>query len=168
MAIAKDQIFKEIRPKIPNWLNEEDREELMEEIGDYVVTAMLDKMGDGESPVDGVGKFKNLSKDYAANEKGGDDTPNLSLMGDMWGALTYEVEFDRVKVGIFDPDEAVKAYGHNTGFKGHPWLEGKAPQRKFIPDKNESFIQEIQDGIKMIVEEFIEYAREDSEEASGA
>jgi hypothetical protein len=167
MGIQKDQVFKEIRPKIPNWLDEDEKRELLEEIGDYVTTTILDLVGDGVSPVNGFGEFKSLSEEYA--KKKGTDLANLELEGDMLSALTYEVEEGNwsVKVGIFEPDEAIKLYGHNTGFKGHPWLEGKAPQRKVIPDKKEQFVGEIQDGIELIIEEFID-ARQNSEEASGA
>lgn len=167
MGIAKDQIFKEIRPKLPAWLEEDEREELLEEIGDYVVTTMLDKLGDGISPVEGGGQFRQLSEDYADSEKGGDRTANMELEGDMLSALTYEINFDRVRIGIFEPDQAIKAYGHTTGFEGHPFLEGKAPKRKIIPGAKESFVSEIQEGIDSLIEEFLD-ARKDSEATGGA
>lgn len=125
---------------------------------------MLDIVGDGESPVEGFGSFRKLSKDYAKLK--GTSLANLELEGDMLSALTYEVEEGNwsVKVGVFDPEEAIKLYGHNTGFKGHPWLEGKAPQRKVVPDKKENFVSQISQGIDDIIQEALD-AREDSETA---
>lgn len=106
-----------------------------------------------------------MSADYAAEK--GTDLANLELEGDMLSALTFEVDeaAGTVKVGVFDSSEAIKLYGHNTGFKGHPWLEGKAPQRKVIPAKNESFVQDINDGIRTIVEEYLDNASENTETA---
>lgn len=167
MAITKTEVWTELRPRLPSYLDEDERIELMEEIGDYVVTTVLDYLGDGESPVDGQGAFKKLSQGYSTKEKGGDDTPNLELNGDMLGALTYEADPYTVKIGIWDEDEAIKAYGHITGFKGHPWLEGKVAPRKIIPGTKEKFNSDIQDGISQIIEEFLD-ARQDSEEATGA
>jgi phage gpG-like protein len=165
--ITKTEVWKEIRPKLPTWLDEDERKELLEEIGDYVVTSVLDYLGDGKSPVMGEGEFRALSKKYADSEKGGDRTPNLELEGDMLSALTYEADAYSVKVGIWEPEEAIKAYGHITGMKGHDWLEGKVPKRKLIPGAKEKFESDIEDGINTIIEEYID-AREDSEAATGA
>jgi hypothetical protein len=156
-----------LRPKLPSYLDEDERIEVMEEIGDFVVTSMLDMIADGHSPVDGAGNFKNLTDKYANAEKGGDQTPNLDKEGDMLNALTFEADAYSVKMGIWDEDQAIKAYGHITGFKGHPWLDGKVAPRKLIPGAKESFNSEIQSGIDQIIEEFLS-AREDSEAASGA
>lgn len=150
--------------RIPSYLDEQEKKDLLSEVGDYLTTAVLDMVGDGSSPVSGFGDFASLSDDYA--KKKGTDLANLELEGDMLSALTFEVETanNSVKIGIFDEDEAIKLYGHNTGFKGHPWLEGKAPQRKVIPDVKESFKPELMDGVATIIEEFLD-AREDSETA---
>lgn len=166
MAITKTEIWKEIKPKLPSWLDEDERKELNEEIGDYVVTTMLDLLGDGVSPVTGAA-FTKLKDDYANKEKGGDNTPNLELEGDMLSALTYEADEYGVKIGIWEPEEAIKAYGHNTGFEGHPWLEGKVKPRKLIPNGKEKFASVINEGIDQIIQEFLD-AREDSEAAQSS
>lgn len=167
MAITKTEIWKEIKPKLPSWLDEEDRKELNEEIGDYVVTTMLDLLGDGVSPVTGTAFTNKLKQKYADQEKGGDNTPNMELEGDMLSALTYEADEFSVKIGIWEPDEAIKAYGHNTGFEGHPWLDGKVKPRKLIPSPKEKFASVINEGIDQIIQEFLD-AREDSEAAQGS
>jgi hypothetical protein len=159
-------MWKELKIKLPTWLDEDERLELNEEIGDYVVTTMLDLLGDGVSPVTGKG-FKALSKKYADDDKGGDTTANMELEGDMLSSLTYEADPYSVKIGIWDEDQAIKAYGHTTGMKGHPWLEGKVAERKIIPGAKESFAGTIQDGIDLLIEEFLD-ARQDSEAIEGA
>jgi phage gpG-like protein len=167
MAITKTEVWKELRPKLPNYLDEDERTELMEEIGDFVVTSMLDMIADGHSPVYGAGNFKNLTDKYANAEKGGDLTANMDLEGDLLNSITFEADAYSVKIGTWDKDQAIKAYGHITGFKGHKWLDGKVAPRKLIPNTKESFNSEIQSGIDQIIEEFLS-AREDSEAASGA
>lgn len=133
-----------------------------------MTTAVLDFLGDGFSPVDGAGAFKELSDDYADTMKGGNRTPNMEFEGDMLSALTYETDAYSVKIGIWDPDQAVKAYGHTTGMKGHKYLEGKAPVRKILPGDKEKFLPEIEEGIQTIIEEYLENAREDSEAFEGS
>ena len=158
MGINKDKIFKELDLKIlnlPSDLDPSEQEELMTEIGDYVLSEILDYVASGVSPVTG-NDFEKLTSPYADSEKGGDTTANLDLNGDMMRALEVKVEADKISVGIFDDeDQAIKLYGHNTGFKGHPWLEGKAPQRKVIPDKKETFSSDIMDGIDNLIEEYM-------------
>jgi hypothetical protein len=166
VGISKKEIWKEVKTTLPSWLDEDEREELYEEIGDYVVTTMLDLLGDGVSPVTGD-EFKKLSQKYADAQKGGDQKPNLELEGDMLSALTFEADAYGVKIGIWEEDEAIKAYGHTTGFKGHPVLEGKVAPRKIIPGPKENFAASIKEGIDQIIEEFLD-ARKDSEEAQSS
>lgn len=153
--ISKDRIFKSVKPKIPSWVDSDIKEEILDEVGRYVATEIALHVGDGKSPVDGEGLFKQLSKEYADKFKGGDRLPNLEYEGDMMGALEWSVEMDEVKVGWFKKDQAIKAYGHNTGMKGHPWLDGKTPVRKSIPDIKEKFVQSIEDGIQSIVDDMV-------------
>lgn len=166
--LSKDEVWKEIRPKLPNWLDTDQREELLSEIGDYVTTAVLDYLADGFSPVKGVGGLALLSDKYADEEKGGDKTPNLELNGDMLSSLTYENDAYSVKIGIWDEDQAIKAYGHMTGMEGHPFLDGKVPVRKLLPRDREKFTDEIQEGIDLIIEEYLADADQNPEEAQGS
>lgn len=133
---------------------ESDHDEVLREIGDFVVDSILDRVGDGKSPVEGE-KFKKLSKAYADAEKAGDRTPNLDLNGDMLDSLTFEITGENeVTVGIFDEEQAQKAFGHNTGFQGHSKLRSKDNKRRFIPRKSQNFNSNIRSGIKEILEEF--------------
>lgn len=122
------------------------------EIGDFIVNETLRFVEQGNSPVGGVGKFKRLSKKYADEQKGGSRNPNLELMGDMLDALTFKQRADGLEIGVFGK-EASKAEGHNTGFAGHPTLDGKAPKRQFIPSEGEGYKPRIERGIKQIINE---------------
>lgn len=159
MPISKSEVSYFVDVELPEGLTASERDALLEEIGDYTVTSMLDYIGEGKSPVTGR-NFQKLSTKYADKEKGGSRISNLELNGDMLDALDFEVTKGKLKVGIFDEDQAVKAYGHQTGFEGHPWLDGKAPARQIVPDKGESFVGRIKSGIDDIIEEFMD-GRED-------
>lgn len=168
MGISRDQVFKDLRLNLPPWLDGDEREEIMEEAAEYLLTETLDYIANGISPVTGKPLAK-LTKEYADNEKGGDRTPNMDLYGDMMRAMEVKVEADRIRLGIFDADQAIKAYGHITGFEGHPWLDGKVEKRKLVPDEQEYFAPDIMSGVRDIIDDFVEVIREreDSEEASG-
>jgi hypothetical protein len=124
------------------------REELVDEVGAYLVESILDYVGEAKSPVAG-GKYKaTLNQAYADREKAGDDTANLDLNGDMLQALTFEPDYENgtVKIGIFDSSQTPKAYNHNVG--------DTLPQRQFIPKEDELLKAEIIRGVKRIIEEY--------------
>lgn len=168
MAITKTEVTTSLKPEIPYWLPPEIREEALEEVGRYVATEIALIVGDGNSPVEGYGSFKRLTEDYANEEKGGDRSPNLELEGEMMRALDWRVEMDEIKIGFFDKEQAIKAYGHNTGMKGHPWLDGVAPVRRIIPDKGENFNKDILSGVGDIIDSYIEAYQEEREEIEEA
>lgn len=140
---------------IPDRITKEDKEEFLERVGEYLVQSMLDSIAEGVSPVEGVGRFKSLSREYANEEKKGDTNPNMDEHGDMLNALTFKIVGNKIKVGIFDKKQAIKSYAHNTGFKGHPKLEGKAPKRQFIPEEGQKLKKEILRGIGDITDDYI-------------
>lgn len=141
---------------LPDNLKKSEKKELLKEIGDYIVVSMLDLIGEGKSPVSNAKDFKKLSEKYADQEKGGDKLANMDLEGDMLDSLTYKIKGDEIEIGWFKGSQAIKAYGHTTGMEGHPWLEGKAPVRKLLPDEDESFKRTITTGIREIIEDFID------------
>ena len=154
MAYNQDEVTKKLKINLRG-VDPDDRRSVLEEIGEFVVDSILDRVGEGKSPVEKE-KFKKLSKEYAEREKSGDRTPNLDLFGDMLDALDFQVNVSsgEVEIGIFDSDEAAKAFGHNTGFQGHPTLKGKGLKRRFIPRESQRFDSEIRSGIRDIIEEF--------------
>jgi len=161
----KEKIYTDIFPSLPGWLDSDEREELMNEVGEYIFSEILDYVGQGISPITGK-PFKSLSEKYADEEKFGDRKANLDLSGSMLRALEMEVEADKIRIGIFDDDEeAAKAYGHNTGFEGHPFLDGKAPKRQFIPTSGQYFASEIMDGILELIDDYVSEVQRNIDEA---
>lgn len=129
------------------------RSAVKQEIGEFVVESILDELSQGKSPVKGEGSFKKLNKQYADAEKGGDRKPNLELFGDMLDSLKFKKRRNGVEVGIFKSSEVPKAYGHNSGFEGHPFLDKPELKRQFIPNDDEEFKAQIDRGIKDIIKE---------------
>jgi hypothetical protein len=127
------------------------KSEVKQEVGDFVRDEILREVAQGKSPVSGEGTFARLNKDYAKNEKGGNTTPNLELDGDMLDALEYRNTRDGIKIGIFKSSEVPKADGHNN-FSG----DSRLPQRRFIPEEDQSFKSRIEKGIQRIVDEYKE------------
>ena len=116
------------------------RKEAANEVGQFLVDYILDKVGQAESPVKNgkynptlTKKYKKIKGDISGNSKA-----NMELFGDMLDALEYTAKDGIIEVGIFDSDQAKKAYGHNTGFSGHPNSEmrGNKYKRQFIPNKS--------------------------------
>jgi hypothetical protein len=142
MPINKSEVSKTIDLKIPSGIPAEVADEIKQQVGDYLVAAILDEVGGGASPVSGK-DFPQLSKDYADDQKGGRRLANLDLEGDMLNALTFEPTTKGVKVGIFDSDQAIKAFNHNTG--------DTLPKRSFIPSPKESFTKSIESEVAGIV-----------------
>lgn len=161
--LSKNQVSKLLRLNLPPWLDDDEREEVLSEASEYLLTEVLDYVAQGISPVTGK-PFNDLTKAYAEAQKGGDTTANLDLNGDMMRALESNVNADGINIGIFDEDQAIKAYGHITGFKGHPWLDGKVKPRKLLPGNGETFHKDIMMGIKELIEDYAD-ERKDNEEA---
>ena len=129
----------------------EDRADLLESIGDYLIEAALSDVGEAKSPVTGR-QFKKLNPKYAEFKKtvSSSAIANLELYGDMLDALTYKVSGNKIKFGIWG-DQAPKADGHNN-FSG----DSKLPRRPFIPDANRG--ETFRPGIMSEVENMIEEA----------
>lgn len=128
-----------------------EREAVKREVGEFIITEILQHVGDAKSPVGGQRDFRSLTTGYAEREKGGDRTANLELEGDMLSALDMQSRpGSSIEIGIFDSGEAPKAHGHNTGF------EGRFPKykRQFIPDENQKFKSDIESGIREIIRGF--------------
>lgn len=136
-------------------LSKKERQELLDQIGEYLKFTMLEIIADKKSPVTGE-KFDNLSKDYA--KKVGHKWSDLQESGDMLDALDFKLSKDAKSfdIGFFEKEQAAKAYGHTTGMEGHPWLEGVTPERKILPMGKETFDSEIMDGIDNIIQEFLD------------
>jgi hypothetical protein len=150
MPIKKEKVTKILNLNLKG-IPKDKRDRAKRDVGEFVVNSILDRVGEGKSP---VGKertyFKKLNRDYAKREKGGDTLPNLELFGDMLDSLKFEDHKAGIEVGIFEEKQAPKAFNHNTvKSKSNP-----LPKRKFIPDPNGKFRRDIESGIRDILGEY--------------
>lgn len=134
-----------------------DRSEALREIADYVKTEMLQYYGEGRSPASG-GKWKQkLSPAYEKIKEdiSGVDFSNMELYGDMLDAMEVKIVGGKIKVGWFTGQEAAKAYGHQTGFEGHPTIKN-GPVRQLVPEEGGKFKSDIVKGMKEIAQAFLD------------
>lgn len=127
-----------------------DKDKVIDKIAKFIVDSVASKTKSGTSPVKGRGKFKKLTKEYAAAMKGGSRKPNLTLEGDMLGSLdAFKKRGHTMRLTVAE-DENDKADGHNN-HSGDSLL----PERRFIPkDKDgETFKKDILQGIKKIIKD---------------
>jgi hypothetical protein len=160
MATEKERVTKELdlTKKLSKIKNKTLRKEAANEVGQFLVDYILDKVGQAESPVekgiynpDLTKKYKKIKGNISGNLKA-----NMELFGDMLDALEYTAKDGIIEVGIFDKDQAKKAYGHNTGFSGHPNSEmrGNKYKRQFIPSKSKNFNKEAREEINRIIDDY--------------
>lgn len=152
MPIKGNKIFFEFDPIGDKKLSASDKREALDAVADYVREQVLEYVAGNESPVSGGKWKKTLSKKYKAfkEAEGGTGIPNMELYGNMLDKL------DVVKVGNklslqITGKEAEKADGHNN----HSG-DSKLPERRFIPDKDQTFKRDILQGINQIVDSFDE------------
>lgn len=145
---------------------EDAKNDVKDAVGEYLLTAILNYMQNGESPVSGEKAWDELNEKYAEKYHGGDKTPRLELTGDMKAALSYEFIEDGIKIGILDSSESAKADGHNK-FSGE---KSNLPRRRFIPGPRQTFDSEIMNEVENIIQEFradIQTQQEQEEQATG-
>ena len=152
----------------PEGASKAERDAINEEVGTYLVEQTLKDVGQSKSPVKG-GRFRaQLTKEYAEVKSGiaGSTRANMELYGDMLDALEYKKSAKGVWVGINDSKQAVKAYGHNTGFKGHPnsKMRGDKYKREFIPKKGQGYKASIDKEVNKIILEVHKDFMEDEED----
>ena len=71
----------------------------------------------------------------------------------MRSAIDAKPTTNGINYGVYDPSETAKAFGHNSGFKGHPTIKQGKYTREFIPDENKNLKKPILDGVKRIIKD---------------
>ena len=85
-----------------------------------------------QSGVDRNGReFKPYTKEYAEEKGVSRSDVDLTLLGDMLLSIQGESDGSAVQLKI-EGEEAPKAYGHITGFKGHPTIPNGKYKRDFF------------------------------------
>lgn len=129
------------------------RDDILDQVADYVLESVLVALGNSQSPVTGR-DFKALSEEYAKDKRarGGTPVANLLMSGDLYDSITVKRVKNKLRLTVEGDEEQAKADGHNN-FSG----KSKLPRRPFIPNesKGEDFDKEIREGIATIVEESI-------------
>jgi len=130
----------------------EDRDQVKEDVGNYLVEAILTEVSKGNSPVKGGAWKKTLSPSYkkVKSKYSSKLIANMELTGDMLDALEFKVTRSGVEVGIFDPSQVPKADGHNN-FSG----DSKLPERRFIPDESQKFKSDIVNEVASIITNYV-------------
>lgn len=124
------------------------RDQVSEEVGQYLVEQTLMDVNDSKSPVEGYGSFPALtSKEYKAKKKleVGSTKPDLQLSGETLNEFSFKVTSEGIKIGVFG-DRAPVADGHNN-------LSGKSelPLRRFIPGEGENYSSNVQREVERII-----------------
>lgn len=108
------------------------REPTTQEISNFIDLAKERIIERSQSGVDVNGnEFKRYTEDYADQKGVPRGDVDMTLFGDMLLSIDGEPTGNGVKIMI-DGDEAPKAYGHMTGFKGHPTIPNGKYTRKFF------------------------------------
>ena len=125
-----------------------DRDKVKEEVGNYLIEAILTEVGRGESPVKGGSWKRQLSPTYkkVKSKYSNKLIANMELHGDMLDSLEFKPTKSGVEVGIFDKSQVPKADGHNN-FSG----KSKLPERRFIPKGDQKFKSDIINEIASII-----------------
>lgn len=108
---------------------------LVREIGQALIDKMQSRVEAGRG-IGGVKLHSPYSDSYAGSLefKAAGKTKNrvnMRLTGDMMGTIDMEDNGAQIKISIAE-DQTLKAYGHITGFKGHPVLDGEVEPRPFF------------------------------------
>lgn len=112
-----------------------DETALKERIATAIIETIQSRTEKGESVFGGT--LGNYSESYKKSldfiAAGKSNPVNLYLSGDMINSMDLlEDDGSTLKIGFRDELENAKAYGHMTGMKGNPNLEGKVKKRVFF------------------------------------
>lgn len=155
MAISKKKMTSRVR--IKDLLDESDykaykklskkrKENIKDEVGFTLNNEVNKELDQSRSPAQG-GKFKKKLKDGTSSY--------LFDTGELRGNLLHENYRDGIEYGVFDSENAAKAYGHHTNMKGHPTLQGKVGKRQIIPEKGGNFKPKIKRKLTKKIKEFL-------------
>ena len=117
------------------------KKEAKEEIGRLIVEGIQDHLDRSESPV--------FNGKYQERKIDGERSILLDEY-DMRPAIeSKNRKGDYIEVGVYKKAEVKKAFGHNSGFKGHPnEAKMKKHRREFIPASNKRFKDSIMERVE--------------------
>jgi len=78
--------------------------------------------------------FRPYTKDYADQKGVNVNEVDMTLFGDMLLDIKHKSNGGKVKLTIDDDKQAIKAYAHTTGYKGHPTINPTGRGYKYKRD----------------------------------
>lgn len=152
---SDDATYSEISLFGDKKLNSSAKQQVQQDVGDYLVEQTLLAVSKARSPVEGAEYRPTLSPKYKKIKvaDGLSDKPDMENSGSMLNALTWRPTEDGIQLGVFDPDQAAKADGHNQ-------FSGRAtplPVRQWLPNSGEEYSKKIMiEAEKMVSEAIVE------------
>lgn len=142
-------------------LPESAKEEVREEVGEFLKEQVLQYVASKQSPVSGGGWKQTLSRSYAKFKQAeiGNKDANLEFTGKTLDSLDHKPTREGIELGVFG-SRAEIAEGHNN-------LSGSSdlPERRFLPDVGQNFkrdiVREVDRIIRDKVAEQVEVSRRD-------
>lgn len=135
LKLTIDDVSQEIDLKEYLGIDVSNNGPMKDAIGQWMIDRILERTSKG---TDAYGKsFKKYSKEYVASEEfmafKNTKTVNMDLRGDMLASIDIlSAKGNKIKIGLKDKEQIVKAFGHMTGMEGNKNLEGIAPVRTFF------------------------------------
>lgn len=126
------------------------------DVGNYLVSQIRRNLRSSRSPVAGEGFKTTLSEAYRRYKSsvGGGSQANLRLFGDLLNSLAHEpgpggqVGIGHTGVGRDGRPNARKCVGHCH------FERSRLPRRRYLPDRGQSYREEIEGGISEIVQRY--------------
>jgi hypothetical protein len=147
LVVQENEISQTI--DLDKWLGKDfsSDPDLVREIGQSVIDYMIKRVDDnkglgGETLKPSYSTEYSKSLDFKAAGKSKNDV-NMKLSGDMLGSIDLEESGNSFKIFVDGDEEIIKAYGHMTGFKGHPTIPKNKYKRQFFGLTKEEFKKEI-------------------------
>ena len=132
MAIKNRELSTNLITQVIDLSEAIGREPTAQEAADFIAAAkerIIERTQSGVN-VNG-GKFKQYTPEYANFKGVGRGDVDLTFFGDMLDALDGFIDDEKVVITIAG-EQAAKAYGHITGFEGHPTIPNGKYKRDFF------------------------------------
>ena len=113
--------------------NPELMRKIEQDIIDYTIDRTHSGLGPGGKPWNAQSYSNEYKDSLAFKAAGKSGQVDLDLTGDMLGSIdVLKEDGGKIKIGIAEDSQLDKAFGHQTGYKGHPTIPQGKYKREFI------------------------------------
>jgi phage gpG-like protein len=138
MTLSQEKVAQKFNLEDIFGVDFSDRPDLKAQIGQAIIDKIIERTSKGEGR--GGSPLWTYSTSYKESKKfeqyGKSSTVNMELTGSMLDSIDIiKDNGNEIEIGFGGPDKELqnaKAYGHETGMKGHRFLAGKVPKRPFF------------------------------------